>query len=170
MIIALSAITILFLYSEILDHGSKVSSNDKYEIPTKFLNSINQIIDDKVRKSDKVIFLFTDFDCSSCVEKGIEICNEISSKYAADIPVIAISRTTNNLEVDFNEKVIFYQDYRDMLRKELKYSPTPKMLLLDKQNAINFGFTITTDKGEVDRNIEKLDKLVEDLKSTDRIK
>lgn len=96
-------------------------------------------------------FYLNYYDCGSCIDSGFSITKKIDSLYS-DNKVIIIS--TMGSPSSFQQRNKYYEyiyiDSKDLIRKELKYVPTPIMLILDSSNCIkDYIFPNTSDDGEI---------------------
>lgn len=101
------------------------------------VTSIDSVTSNNTNKMCRIIFLFNYYDCSSCIDLGFSITNKIDSLYKKKI-VTVISTMGNPTFYQkrnaYHEYV--YSDSEDLIRKELKYVPTPILILLDSSNYI----------------------------------
>lgn len=105
-----------------------------YNLIGKRITSIDSIVPDK---NPRVIFLFNYYDCGSCVDSGFSIANKIDSLCRKR--KVAIISTMGSPSL-YQARNAYYEyihpDPKDLIRKELKYVPTPIVFLLDSSNYI----------------------------------
>lgn len=100
------------------------------ELVGKRISFIDSIITEE--KKEKVIFLFNDYDCGSCIDSGFQMTKNIDRLWGGK-RVFVISTMVNS---PFYQKRNNYYDYvypdeKDLIRKELKYIQTPVLLMVD---------------------------------------
>jgi len=93
------------------------------------------IYDRKTKKS--VVFLFNYYDCETCVDAGFCIVKKIDelSKRRMCYPIGSMLNPSSYQQRNKYYEYI-YMDDKDLIRKELKYIPTPVLLLIDGDNLI----------------------------------
>jgi len=125
---------------------------------SKSLESINVILSEE-KKSDenKIILIYTGYDCQSCVDKGYKILKTIRSQNETKKIFIISSNTNIGRDQERNEYYDFvHNDEKELVRKELKFIFTPIILVLDKDNCIlhiNFPETNSSEKEMVEQII-----------------
>lgn len=119
--------------SHFVSEPEKINHNIYKPFIGKKITSISNIFDniDLNNKKNKLIFLYSNFDCSLCVDKGFYLCNKIDSYFNKQSVYIITSNKKNN--IDKNLYVYKYQifyDENESVKKELGYIKTPVFLLL----------------------------------------
>jgi len=94
------------------------------------------------------------------VESGNEMSNQYKRAFGKNLCVIVVSRDENNIGLEFAKDILYYEDKNDFLRTELKFSHTPKILLLDKNNNILYCFDVTIDKDKMEEHYHNLTELI----------
>jgi hypothetical protein len=85
----------------------------------------------------KIIFLYTGYDCQSCVDKGFEIIKRIDSLYPSQKTYTVASQSNIGFDQERNEYYKYiYNDNTESIRKELDFVPTPMILKLDEEDII----------------------------------
>lgn len=109
-------------------------------------------------KTCRVIFLFNYYDCGSCIDLGFSITKKIDSLYRNNkVAIISTMGSPSSFQKRNKYYEYIYLDSKDLIRKELKYVPTPIMLLLDSSNCIkDYIFPNTSDDREVVPFIESV--------------
>lgn len=116
-----------------------VSSSSYFEsLSGRIVNSMDSVLD---VKGDKFVFIFNSFDCESCVDAGIKLVKNIDA-YDNQNGVCVIATMENPSNVQYRNKYYdyIYCDEKDLIRRELKFVPTPIVLLLDKSNVVKYAF------------------------------
>lgn len=114
--------------------------NDLEWLKGKRLSSIDSVIDQ--RQGKNLIFLFNYFDCQTCVKEGFVGVKQLNDSLGGDFVQVVSSRC---LEVTSAQRQYHYRGYihmdeKDRIRKELKYAPTPMLLILDDSCRIEDAF------------------------------
>jgi hypothetical protein len=104
----------------------------------------------------KIIFLYTGYDCQSCVDKGFEIIKRIDSLYSTQKTYIVASQSNIGFDQERNEYYKYiYNDNMELIRKELNFVPTPMILKLDEEDVI-IKVIFPETNSSVDQAINKL--------------
>ena len=102
----------------------------------KSLLSIDSIIGVN-NENFRAVFLFTYHDCEPCVDAGFYISKKIDSLYNKQT-VYAISSMPN--PHSYQQRNSYYNyifsDEKDLIRRELKYIPTPVIFFINQNNKI----------------------------------
>ena len=112
---------------------------EKFE--DKFLNkkivALDKLIPDHNSTKDKILFLYTGFDCQSCIDKGYEIIKKIEL-LALNCEIYIISSHSNiGRDQERNEYYNYiYNDENELIRRELKFVVTPMILVLNNENIV----------------------------------
>lgn len=106
----------------------------------KTLSSIDSIIDKRENKN--IVYIFNFFDCQTCVKEGFLTVQRINDALGIDFVKVISSRSleVTTAQRQYQYKGYIYMDERDRIRKELKYAPTPMLLILDNSNLIKDAF------------------------------
>lgn len=108
---------------------------DPFYLKGKKVSSIDSILIDK--KCSNVVFLFNYYDCSSCVDLGFSITKRIDSLYKRKkVMVVSTMGNPSSYQKRNGYYEYVYSDAKDLIRKELKYVPTPILFSLDSSNNI----------------------------------
>jgi hypothetical protein len=102
----------------------------------KTIKSIDSILSVKC-KENYIVYIFNSNDCGSCVNEGFSLLKKLTVLYTNR--VYAITPSLDNpafLQKDYDYYEYIYRDNNDLIRRELKYIPTPVFLLLDSANKI----------------------------------
>lgn len=105
--------------------------NDIEWLKGKRVSSIDSVIDQ--RKGKNLIYLFNYFDCQTCIKEGFLSVKQLNDSLGTDYVQVISSRS---IEVTSAQRLYHYRGYiymdeKDRIRKELKYAPTPMLLILD---------------------------------------
>ena len=106
----------------------------------KTLSSIDSIIGQ--REDKNIVYIFNFFDCQTCVKEGFLTVQRINDALGIDFVKVISSRSleVTTAQRQYQYKGYIYMDERDRIRKELKYAPTPMLLILDNSNLIKDAF------------------------------
>jgi hypothetical protein len=104
----------------------------------KAINSVDSIVD-KEKKGSFIIYIFNYHDCGDCVNAGFYISKKIDSLSETQVVVYPIASMISNPSA-YQRENEYYEyiptDDRDLIRRELKYLPTPVLLLMDSNKVI----------------------------------
>lgn len=122
------------------NHPQKNSNSFKDILLHKKCLSISQIlIDDsiKINNNDNIIYLYHGLDCYLCIKRGFEIASRIDSiSHRQKVFIVGIATNIGQEQSSFRYYNYIYKDNSDLIRKELKYLPTPIMLLINSDKKI----------------------------------
>ncbi|MDE5677450.1 hypothetical protein [Phocaeicola sp.] len=126
----------------------------------KFLKGKNINLDSIIcdTKDINVIYLFNYYDCETCIHNGFTIVNQIDNQTQKGYVKVIESRCPeiNSLQKRERYYEYIYSDKNDDIRKKLKYSPTPVLLLLDdSKKIIDALITTNLQQNEVNQFIHK---------------
>ena len=92
---------------------------------------------EKGTDENKILLIYTGYDCQSCVDKGYQILKAIQSQNETKKIFIISSNTNIGRDQERNKYYDFvYSDEKELVRQELKFLFTPIILVLDKDNRI----------------------------------
>lgn len=129
---------------------------DEYDLIGRRITSIDSIVSDR---KYGVVFVFNYYDCGNCVDLGFSVTKEIDSLYhERKVAVISTVGSSSFYQKRNAYYEYVYADSKDLIRKELKYIPTPIMILMDSLNTIrNYILPGTSDKKEIISFIESVE-------------
>lgn len=106
----------------------------------QIIKSIDKIVDERTQ-TNRFLFLFNFHDCQNCVEAGLFLSKAIDSIAGERVvfPVATMVNPTNFQSRTSYFEYIYY-DYDDIIRKELKFIPTPLLILLNSDNKVVSSF------------------------------
>jgi len=143
---------------KIKEVSATVTKEEKFHdrFVNKKLLSINMILfDGKETLENKIILIYTGYDCQSCIDKGYLILKILHSQNSNQKIFVISSNTNISRDQARNNYYDFvYNDEKESLRKELKFIYTPIILVLDKDNCIlhiNFPDTNSDEQEIVDQ-------------------
>lgn len=118
-------------------HSSENKGNKEYEWSIgKTINSVDSILPSGIF-GNKVLFLFNFHDCDPCVDAGFHTMKKIDETNGNPCVYPIVSMANPAVYQMRNEYYDYiYSDDKDLIRKELKFIPTPVMLLMDSENKI----------------------------------
>jgi hypothetical protein len=88
-------------------------------------------------RDEKIVLLYTGYDCQSCVDKGFEIIKRIDSLYPVRKTYIITSQSNIGFDQKRNEYYKYiYNDHTELIRKELDFVPTPMIIKLNREDII----------------------------------
>ncbi|WP_024995213.1 hypothetical protein [Phocaeicola paurosaccharolyticus] len=128
--------------------------SDVYRLIGKQVKSIDSIV---ANRTYRTVFLFNYYDCSSCVDSGFSISKKINLCGKNNVVIIStmgnpMSSQQRNEYYDY-----IYIDSEDLIRKELKYIPTPIILSLDStRNILDYILPNVSDSNEIDLFIKHI--------------
>lgn len=106
----------------------------------KFLKGQYLEIDSIINNTNtvRVVYLFNYYDCETCIYDGFSIVNQIDKYKGHGYVTVIESRCpeVNSLQKKGKYYGYIYSDKNDKIRKMLKYTPTPVLLLLDDSKRI----------------------------------
>jgi hypothetical protein len=106
----------------------------------KKASSVDAVITDK-GTDNCFIYIFSFYDCTNCVDAGFYYCKALDAAVGRHIAFpIATLTSPSYYQERTNYAEYVYYDKEDVLRKELKFIPTPTLLLLDKDRTIHSCF------------------------------
>lgn len=109
-------------------------------LKNKHLYAVDSVVSNTER-SKMFVFLFNYYDCQSCVVAGLRYAKQLDS-LLDQRSVVCIASMVDSAPY---QAIAEYYDYiyfdaDDKIRKELKFVPTPQMLLIDKNRRIISAF------------------------------
>jgi hypothetical protein len=111
----------------------EIYNNIREKTIGKKISSWKKIKEDYKRKGNILIYYYNGYDCISCVEKGFLLTKEIDNKYGVyTVNVVASNSNISREQLKYNYFEYIYNDSSELIRQELKYIPTPVMLILDE--------------------------------------
>ncbi len=134
---------VFFLSSCLTACGNKKAENENIEKPNKVLsiidkklNNLNPIIEELIdKKSNKLVLLFSDNDCWTCIINSFEIIKTLESK-DYDQYVIGINSHQDRIKNELGYLKTIYNDNKGKLKKELNYLNTPVIIFLNRENVV----------------------------------
>lgn len=124
----------------------------------KKCTSIDSVILKDSIKDNIVVFLYHGSDCYSCIKTGFEITHEIDSIIGYQkVFIVGIMANIGQEQTMFKYYNYIHQDPKDLIRKELKYLPTPIMFLVNTDRYI----VDVLQPGNCTR--EQIDKFIENV-------
>ena len=117
------------------EHSSK--NKDVNWLKGRSINSIDSILDIE-KKGNFIIYIFNYYDCGDCVNAGFYISKKIDTLYGQQIvyPIASMIDTPSEYQKVNEYYEYIYIDDKDLIRRELKYMPTPVLLLMNDNNMI----------------------------------
>jgi len=153
LIIALSSCINTINNDSYIDYSERILKMKKSFIG-KEIEGIEKIIPQKVRTSKNplgVLLIYRKTDCTSCINKAIEVINKYSNKFAFNYMVDS-SLPCNCGMQKLKQQAI--KDTASVILNQLNNCPTPLLLSIDAKNRIDNLFIIFPhDKPD---NIQKL--------------
>lgn len=104
------------------------------QLRSKNLKILDRLIPatDLKENNDKIILLYTGFDCSTCVKKAFELVKKIQDTYSRTNVFIIASNTNIGHDQLANQYYDFiYFDKNEEIRRYLKFIYTPVFLSVD---------------------------------------
>jgi len=105
------------------------------------INSLQNVLGDSVYKSkyQLIIFLYSGFDCGTCVLKGLAqsaTIDSILSKHKSRVFVIASNTNYGVDQLNSGYHKYIFNDVHESIRKELKYLYTPIFIQLNGDRTV----------------------------------
>lgn len=117
--------------------GTSLVEKQRKRILGKRLTSLNSILGDSIKLSNKIVLLYNGFDCHSCIDEGYKIVLNIENKKKGrDAFIIATSANISQDQISNSYEDYVFNDEHDLIRKELKYIKTPVLLRFDDKSRI----------------------------------
>jgi hypothetical protein len=101
----------------------------------KTVKSIDSILSKKM-ECNYVVYIFNNYDCGNCVNAGFYLLKKIDALHGQIYAITASPDNPAIYQKENNYYEYIYVDSKDLIRRELKYIPTPVFLLLNKENKI----------------------------------
>ena len=118
-------------------------------------------LDSVVGETEKcvIVYIFNYYDCETCIDKGFEIVNLIDNSKKREYVKVIVSmfHEVTSTQKRNSYRGFIYKDKNDLIRKELRYIPTPVMIIVDNNCRIRDAciFEISQDKKQLDDFIKK---------------
>ena len=166
-------IRLICLFSFFLCLFSNCNSNKKNKMVEQNISSLlNQDVDrlkgrqilsldSVVGETEKcvIVYIFNYYDCETCIDKGFEIVNLIDNSKKREYVKVIVSmfHEVTSTQKRNSYRGFIYKDKNDLIRKELRYIPTPVMIIVDNNCRIRDAciFEISQDKKQLDDFIKK---------------
>ena len=105
------------------------------------------------------MYIFNYYDCEVCIDRGFEVVNFIDSKRNEESIKVIVSMfcEVTSTQKRNSYKGFIYKDKKDLIRKGLKYVPTPIMLIVDNELRIKdaYIFEVSQDNKQLKGFIQK---------------
>ena len=106
-----------------------------------------------------IVYIFNYYDCEVCIDRGFEVVNFIDSKRNEESIKVIVSmfHKVASTQKRNSYKGFIYKDKKDLIRKGLKYVPTPIMLIVDNELRIKdaYIFEVSQDNKQLKGFIQK---------------
>ncbi len=154
----------LFFSCNITNEKDKINSlnrkflnNQKKLLLNKEIISFNDILGDSIKTAKKIIMLYNEFDCGSCINEAFNRVKMLDSISRSQLCYVITSSVNISRDQLINEysNYIFYDEH-DQIRRELKYIKTPVILKLSSLSKVKGVFFPGADNDL--SNIEELIK------------
>ena len=111
-------------------------SKDVEFLKGKTLHSVDSILGSDEKKN-RILYVFNYYDCDDCIKKGFKAVEYLDKNRKESVSVIvSMFQEITSTQRRSGYRGYIYKDEKDLIRKELKYAPTPMMLILDEENRI----------------------------------
>ena len=111
-------------------------SKDVEFLKGKTLLSVDSILGSDEKKN-RILYVFNYYDCDDCIKKGFKAVEFLDKNRKESVEVIvSMFQEITSTQRRCGYRGYIYKDEKDLIRKELKYAPTPMMLILDAENKI----------------------------------
>lgn len=112
----------------------------------KQLNGIAGVVDSlEFSDNEAIVLLYSGYDCSSCIDAGFGMIKRLNNP--DNLYVVALQTNPAVQQQKYEYFKYIYLDDEDILRQELKFVPTPIMLLIDSTYKIKDAIAIDTYNG-----------------------
>lgn len=124
--------------------------NDRNWLKGKAVCSIDSILEK--RNEIEIIYVFNYHDCETCINRGFLTVKEIDKRSKNNtVKVIAsMFQEITSTQTINDYKNYIYKDEHDLIRKELKYIPTPALLIIDDSCRIKDAYLFTPSSKDED--------------------
>lgn len=145
--------------NNILDYKINRNIEMSKSLINKKIKGIGEIVDSlEFKDSEAIVLLYNGYDCSSCIEAGFTMIKRLNSPY--NLYVVAIQTNPSIHQKRYEYFDYIYLDDGDILRQELKFVPTPLMLVIDSTYKVKDAIAIDTFNGAeqrkfIERNVLK---------------
>lgn len=140
-------LTLFFTSCKNRGSESSVTLNDNSETKTdrhsfligKSCAIIDNLLIDDISDKELTFLLYTGFDCNNCIKEGFKVFSDLKNrdeKNDMDYFVISIHSNTSSDQIQYKYYGYIHIDINDIIRKELKYIPTPVIIQLDSLRVI----------------------------------
>lgn len=106
-----------------------------------------------------IVYIFNYYDCEVCIDRGFEVVNFVDNKRNEESIKVIVSmfREVTSTQKRNSYKGFIYKDKKDLIRKGLKYVPTPIMLIVDNELRIKdaYIFEVSQDNKQLKGFIQK---------------
>jgi hypothetical protein len=129
-------------------------NNQKKQLLNRNITSFNNIFGDSINTANKVIMLYNEFDCGSCINEAfnkIKTLDSINSSQSCYVITSSVNISKDQLINDYSNYVFY--DEHDKIRRELKYIKTPVLLKLSSCSKVKDVYFPGADNGSF--NIDK---------------
>lgn len=114
--------------------------NEKFKdvefLKGKTLHSVDSILGSN-KKRVRILYVFNYYDCDDCIKKGFKAVEYLDKRRKDTVSVIvSMFQEITSTQRKNGYRGYVYKDENDLIRKELKYAPTPMILILDDKNRI----------------------------------
>lgn len=124
--------------------------NDQDWLKGKKVLCIDSIIEK--RNKVEILYIFNYYDCESCVKRGFLTINEIDKRtsFGTVKAIASMYQEVSSTQRDCEYRGYIHKDTNDLLRKELKYIPTPILLIIDDSCKIEYAHIFDTSTPDED--------------------
>ena len=137
---------------------------DVFHLLGKHVYSLDSILQNEDKQAN-IIFLFNFYDCGSCIDSGFQLVKRIDKFYRRkSVPIISSMGNPTQFQIRNKYQEYIYSDNNDLIRKELKYMPTPILIQTnDEKKIINYIFPNVSDEQEYKRFFRFMNKTDSDI-------
>jgi uncharacterized protein YcfL len=115
--------------SEINSTANKIKARLLNEDCKSVLGVVSQ---DQLPENGFVLFIYNAIDCEKCIATGFSIAKSIDSLASSrKVFIVSLMGNSSSEQTEYEYFDYIYDDVGDVIRKQLRYVPTPIMLYVD---------------------------------------
>lgn len=108
------------------------------------------------RNKVEMLYVFNFYDCMTCVENGFNAVRQIDSivgDYTVKV-IVSMFQEVTSTQRQNEYKGFIYNDSEDRIRKELKYAPTPMLLIVNDSCKIRDAWIFDTSSDNIPNRLD----------------
>jgi hypothetical protein len=138
VIISVCATTIIVLVILLLNSPKEVyeGADLDYTIKGEYITCIDNIIPNINVHQPILLMMYSQYDCNSCIELGFRIIDIFNSFPTISCFVVTTKNISEKENTNYGYSGNIFKDEKAKLRREVKYFPTPLLILATKDRCI----------------------------------